>query len=97
MKKPTVWGLHDMHGNAMEWCSDAYAGFGTNEPVKDPGREKSSVVGRVIMRAFPELSTRVWKGGTYDWEDGCHCAYRSYGGPSDRMEFVGFRIAREEL
>ena len=82
LKKPNPWGLHDMHGNVWEWCSDWYDRklSGGTDPV---GPEEGSL--------------RVVRGGCWVYYPGyCRSASRYYGVPSDRGHCLGFRVARSQ-
>ena len=81
-KPPNAWGLHDMHGNLYEWCSDRYAAYPTG-PVTDPGGPASGV-------------TRVFRGGAFMylvWH--ARSAHRRHHAPHFRNRYTGFRVARD--
>jgi formylglycine-generating enzyme required for sulfatase activity len=90
-RKPTPWGLYDMHGNVMEWCDDAYhygdtyAGAPTDgSPRKDGGEEWE-----------PGRPGRVWRGGNWfaPGAEFCRSACRGWQYPDYRGENLGFRPA----
>jgi len=82
MKEPNPWGLHDMHGNVREFCSDWYATrlSGGADPVGPNGG-----------------SDRVLRGGSWGRDPGfCRSAYRILIDPSLRNNDLGFRVARSQ-
>ena len=83
--KPNAFGLHDMHGNAWEWCSDRYAeDYYKVSPVDDPKGPETG--GRRSRRG----------GGWHVWPLYCTSFYRNYNTPESRYLNLGFRVVMEE-
>jgi formylglycine-generating enzyme required for sulfatase activity len=80
-KDPNAWGLYDMHGNVMEWCSD-WAGDYPEGAVSDPFGPK-------------EGYSRMIRGGAWlTTAEGSKSGDRAFHFPPDtRSDYVGFRVA----
>jgi serine/threonine protein kinase len=77
-----AWGLHDMHGNAAEWCRDWFVlnlQGGFDPEAAEPGEQGL---------------LRVQRGGTYlSTRDRCRSASRDWLRHDDRQVALGFRVA----
>ncbi len=82
--QPNAFGLHDMHGNVSEWCSDGYDDYSV-DPIVDP-------------QGVLDHSHVAVRGGA--WDVGgriCRSARRYAGVPEHAHYAIGFRIALSPL
>lgn len=80
-KEMNAWGLYDMHGNVMEWCSDR-AGDYPEGAVSDPTGAKEGI-NRMIRGGAWLTPAVLGKSGS-----------RAFHFPPDtRSNYVGFRVA----
>lgn len=82
LKRPNPWALHDMNGNAREWCEDVW-----HDGYQGAPTDGSAWVGGTDTR-------RVTRGGHYGTSSPeCHSASRNTADRAlARLPYIGFRL-----
>ena len=79
---PNAWGLHDMHGNVLEWAADCYNRSYAGAPTDGSAWLSGDCAGRVVRSGGWDSAPRFIR-----------AAYRSRADPNFIVDVIGFRVA----
>jgi formylglycine-generating enzyme required for sulfatase activity len=87
---PNTWGLHDMHGNVMEWCEDYFWPNHENAPANGSARTTPPPANE------GDLPSRVYRGGSWRSNPQESRSAVRFAAPEDtRSDTMGFRVAMD--
>ena len=82
-KKPNRWGIYDMHGNVLEWCSDWYV------------NSYKGIVSDGSSNEGGEKKYKVLRGGSWlNYSNNSGSSFRYRYDPANRSDIIGFRLQR---
>ena len=98
MLPANAWGLHEMHGNVLEWCLDPWHASYKGAPADDTAwlntaesNNKQTI--EKGNKSDSEQQKKLLRGGSWDVVPRyCRSAYRNHFAPVDADYDVGFRV-----